>query len=304
MGQAIASRFGMKELTLKFMAFRLAGRKGLAVESRAGEFLGLTEVDASFPGHLEQLLESGAVDRAAGILAEKGFVLSEGSYEYLPPLSKPGKIICVGLNYRDHASESGHDVPTVPTVFSRFPSTLVGNGAPIVRPLVSDQLDYEGELVAVIGKPGRNIEKAAAMSHVAGYSLFNDASIRDFQMRTSQWTIGKNFPDTGAFGPYFVPAADLPSGCAGLTLTTRLNGQVVQSASIDDMVFNIATLIADLSIAFALEAGDIIVSGTPSGVGMARTPPLFMKAGDITEIEVQGLGVLRNVVTDQSSPKA
>ncbi len=216
----------------------------------------------------------------------------------------PPKIVCIGLNYADHSAESGFEVPNYPTVFGRFASSLIGHGAPIVRPRVSEQLDYEGEFVAVIGRGGRDIPKARALEHVAAYSLFNDASIRDYQFKAPQWTVGKNFDDTGAFGPCLVTADALPPGCQGLLLQTRLNGEIVQSASTDDLVFDVATLVSTLSEAFTLEPGDIIVTGTPSGVGLARKPPLWMKPGDVCEVELEGIGILRNPVIDQPAARA
>jgi len=220
----------------------------------------------------------------------------------LPPIPNPEKIICVGLNYLDHTSESGFVQPDYPTLFTRVNSSLVGDGAPIVRPTVSDQLDYEGELVAVIGRGGRHIKKADALDHVAGYSIFNDASIRDYQFKTPQWTVGKNFDGTGAFGPVFVTADELPDGCKGLKLETRLNGMTVQSAPIASMVFDVASQIEIISAAITLAPGDLLVTGTPSGVGLARKPPLWMKPGDICEVEIEGIGVLRNPILDEVRP--
>ena len=219
----------------------------------------------------------------------------------LPPLESPGKIICVGLNYVDHATESGMKVPEFPALFARFPSSLIGHGEPLLRPAESVKLDYEGELVAVIGKAGRRIAKADALDHVAGYSIFNDGSVRDFQLQTSQWTMGKNFDGTGAFGPVYVTADELPPGARGLRLQTRLNGEVMQSASTDDLMFDVASLVSLISIGITLLPGDIIVTGTPSGVGAARKPPVFMKAGDICEIEIDRIGVLRNRIVDDTA---
>ncbi len=221
------------------------------------------------------------------------------SVTWLPTIPRPGKIICVGLNYRDHSAESGFQQPAYPTLFARFASSLVGHEAPIIRPLASEQLDYEGEVAAVVGRGGRHISHAQALDHVAGYTLFNDASIRDYQTKAPQWTVGKNFDGTGAFGPYFVSADELPPGLRGLELTTRLNGQVVQRASTDDLVFSVADLVATISEAITLEPGDVIVTGTPSGVGLARKPPLWMRAGDRVEVEVEGLGRLSNPVADE-----
>jgi acylpyruvate hydrolase len=174
------------------------------------------------------------------------------------------------------------------------------NGAPIVRPRASSQLDFEGELVAIIGKPGRNIAAADALDHVIGYSIFNDASIRDYQFKSPQWTVGKNFDDTGAFGPCLVTADELPPGGRGLRLQTRLNGKVVQDASTEDMVFDVASLIAIISEAMTLQSGDIIVTGTPSGVGLSRKPPLFMRAGDLIEVEIEKIGILSNPIVEES----
>jgi 2-keto-4-pentenoate hydratase/2-oxohepta-3-ene-1,7-dioic acid hydratase in catechol pathway len=164
---------------------------------------------------------------------------------------------------------------------------------------VSTQFDYEGELVAVVGRGGRHISREAALDHICGYSIFNDASVRDFQMKTPQWTVGKNFDGTGAFGPAFVTADELPRGAAGLSLQTRLNGKVMQSASTTQMIFDVVTTVALITEALTLEAGDVLVMGTPSGIGMARTPQIFMKAGDVCEIEIEGLGILRNPIADE-----
>ena len=199
------------------------------------------------------------------------------------------------------SAESGFKQPDYPTLFSRFNSSLIGDKAPIIRPLVSVQLDFEGEMVAVIGKGGRHISHADALDHVIAYSIFNDASIRDYQFKSPQWTVGKNFDDTGAFGPVLVTAEELPPGAKGLKLQTRLNGVVVQEASTSDMVFDVATLIATISEAITLKSGDVIVTGTPSGVGLGRKPPLFMKAGDLVEVEIEGIGVLTNPIVDEAA---
>jgi acylpyruvate hydrolase len=228
-----------------------------------------------------------------------GELVDPSSIEYLPTFSTPEKIICVGLNYRDHAAESGFQAPSYPALFSRFASSLIGHRAPILRPAVSSDLDYEGELVAIIGKAGRNIARENALEHVSGYSIFNDASIRDYQFKSAQWTIGKNFDSTGAFGPAFVTADELPTGAKGLRLQTRLNGRVLQDASTDDMIFDVATLVSLLSDAMMLRPGDVIVTGTPSGVGVARDPKIYMKPGDVCEVEIEGIGLLSNSVQQQ-----
>ncbi|MGC2161743.1 MAG: fumarylacetoacetate hydrolase family protein [Silvibacterium sp.] len=285
---------------MRFAAFSSGKQEGLAVAGPNGRFRGLLKGDAGYPGALDVLIHKGcsALDAAAAAL-EKGPAIDLDRVTLLPPLRSPGKIICVGLNYVDHSIESGFTPPDYPTIFTRFASSLVGAGAPIVRPRASIQLDYEGEMVAVIGVGGRYISENQALEHVLGYSIFNDASVRDYQMKSPQWTIGKNFDHTGAFGPYLVTADELPPGGKGLHIQTRLNGAIVQDASTGDMVFSVARLISILSEAITLSSGDIIVSGTPAGVGMARKPPLFMKHGDVCEIEIEGIGILRNKIEDE-----
>jgi 2-keto-4-pentenoate hydratase/2-oxohepta-3-ene-1,7-dioic acid hydratase in catechol pathway len=220
----------------------------------------------------------------------------------LPAIPRPGKIICVGLNYVDHAAESPYkSVPDYPAFFPRFATSLIADGDPIVRPACSHHLDFEGELAVVIGKKARHIGEADADAHVAGYSIFNDASIRDYQFLSPQWTPGKNFDGTGAFGPEFVTSDELPAGGKGLRLEVFLNGEMVQSASTDEMVFPVARLIATASEFTTLEPGDVIMTGTPAGVGFARKPPLFMKEGDICEVRIERIGTLSNPVRNEES---
>ena len=262
------------------------------------ELRGLEEGMPGYPGDLDGLVGAGAELGPVGRALRGAPVVDPDSVRFLPPLRRPSKILCVGLNYRAHTSEIGFKAPDHPTIFARFPSTLVGHGRPILRPVESDQLDYEGEMVVVIGRRCRRVGADRALDHVVGYSIFNEASIRDWQMRTSQWTLGKNFDATGAFGPSLVTADEVPPGGAGLRVRTRLNGAVVQDGNTSDMVFGAAELVALLSEAMTLEPGDIIVTGTPAGVGMSRTPPLFMKPGDVCEVEIEGLGTLRNPVAE------
>jgi len=218
---------------------------------------------------------------------------------WLPVIPNPDKILCVGLNYETHRKETGRAEVDHPTIFSRYANSQTGHLQPIVRPRVSTHLDFEGELAVIVGKAGRYISRADAMDHVAGYACYNDGSIRDFQRHTHQFTPGKNFPDTGAFGPWMMTPDELgPLG--ELKLQTRLNGQVMQEALIKQMIFDIPRQIEYCSTFTRLEPGDVIVSGTPGGVGARREPPLWMKPGDVVEIEVERLGVLRNVVTDEA----
>jgi len=280
---------------MRFATFRQDHRLGLAA-SAGGAFHARMAGDPDYPGSLADLLRQGADLAAAGRGLLAGPVLDLDRAELLPPLADPGKILCIGLNYADHGAEAGMAMPAHPEVFARFASCLIGHGAPLRLPVVSSQLDYEGELVAVIGRGGRGVARESALDHIAGYSLFNDATIRDYQFRTRQWTLGKNFDGTGAFGPFLVTPDELPPGARGLRLRTRLNGRVMQDASTASLVFDVAALVARLSEVMTLEPGDLIVTGTPSGVGFARTPPVWMRAGDVCEVEMEGLGVLRNPV--------
>jgi acylpyruvate hydrolase len=287
---------------MRFLTFKSKGEEGIGILDSVGAVRGFLASDQRFPGNLDRLIgTSDDALRAAGVVLQSGKVFDLQQIDVLPPLSASPKIICIGLNYAAHTEEGGFAPQTYPAVFTRFNSSLIGHRAPLLRPRVSDKLDYEGELVAVIGRGGRHIAKDAALSHVLAYSVFNDGSIRDYQMKTAQWTVGKNFDGTGAFGPYLVTADELPSGATGLRLQTRLNGQIVQDATTSDLIFDVATLVSTLSEAFTLQRGDIIVTGTPSGVGFARKPPLYMKAGDVCEIEIEGVGTLVNPVVDEAA---
>ena len=218
---------------------------------------------------------------------------------YLPLLPRPGKIVCIGRNYAAHAAEGGAETPSYPEIFFRGATSLVAHQAPIIRPKCSDKLDFEGEFAFVVGKTCRHATLENSLEHIAGYTLFNDATIRDYQRFSTQWTIGKNFDGTGAFGPELVTRDELPDGLQGLSLVTRLNGQEMQNGRINDLVFPVRQLIVLLSECMTLEPGDVVVTGTPSGVGFARKPPVWMKAGDEIEVEVAGLGRLRNYVQNE-----
>lgn len=284
---------------MRLAMFHRDGNKGIAAAENQ-EFRGITEDHPEYPGSLDRLLAQGSdLNAVAKRLLAGAPVIDLDSVTLLPPLQAPGKILCIGLNYADHSAEAGFDAPAYPTVFTRFTSTLVAHKAPLVRPAQSEKFDYEGEMVAVIGRGGRYIQQDRALDHVAAYSIFNDVSVRDYQFKSPQWTMGKNFDHTGAFGPWLVTAESLPKGARGLRLQTRLNGDVVQDAMTDDMIFDVATLVSLISEVMTLEAGDIIVTGTPSGVGMARKPPLYMKAGDRCEVDIEGIGVLSNTVSDE-----
>ena len=221
------------------------------------------------------------------------------SVTLLPVLPNPGKIFCVGHNYETHRQETGRAKVGHPSIFTRFADTLTAHGAPIVRPRVSTSLDFEGELAIVIGKGGRYIPEDEAMAHIAGFTCANDASVRDWQWHTQQFTPGKNFPATGALGPWLVTPeeiADLPA----VTVTTRLNGQVVQQAPLADLIFPLPVIVAYLSSFTPLSPGDVILTGTPGGVGAKREPPLWMKPGDVVEVDISGVGLLRNEIVDEA----
>jgi acylpyruvate hydrolase len=267
---------------------------------------GKTGLAAKIDGQTKVVWDEGLADLdaqiASGKLSAVGAAVADGetvddsSLTFLPPVAKPPKIICLGLNYRDHAEEAGLGIPEFPVLFGRFASSLIGHGAPIILPKVSEQLDWEAELVVVLSKGGKNIAEADALDCVAGYSVFNDASIRDYQLRTPQWTAGKNFDDTGAFGPWLVTPDEVPAGAAGLKIECRVNGEVMQSSNTGNLIFSVANTIHLLSTFMTLEAGDVIVMGTPGGVGVARDPQVWMKAGDVCEVEIEGIGLLQNAV--------
>ena len=289
---------------MKFLRF--SGAEGAVLAVRRGDdVIDLHKCAPELPQDLAALLALGAPGldavRQAVSRAPASAVRSAQGLKLLTPIAAPEKIICVGLNYAEHVKEAPTkmEVPTYPVLFLRTARTLVAHGEPLRRPLCSEQFDFEGELVCVIGKAGRHIPVDRALEHVAGWSLFNDASVRDYQFKSPQWTVGKNFDGTGAFGPDFVTADELPPGARGLRLTTVLNGQTVQSASTADMIFDVATQISLVSEAMTLVPGDLIVTGTPSGVGIGRKPPLWMKQGDSCSVSVEGVGTLTNPVQDE-----
>jgi len=215
----------------------------------------------------------------------------------LPPLPDASKILCIGLNYKSHVAETGRDLPPQPSVFLRTHASVVGQGATMVRPKASTNFDFEGELAVVIGRRGRHVPEADALAHIAGYTCFNDGSLRDFQKHSV--TAGKNFDRSGACGPWIVTADEIPDPTA-LTLCTRLNGSEVQRSTTDLLIYTIPRIVSYLSSFMALEPGDLIATGTPAGVGARRTPPLWMKAGDVIEVEISGIGTLRNPVADET----
>jgi 2-keto-4-pentenoate hydratase/2-oxohepta-3-ene-1,7-dioic acid hydratase in catechol pathway len=244
---------------------------------------------------LRQFLAADGLSEAAALLATVPIDHALDGLEFAPVIVDPDKIICIGMNYRDHVAEVGRTVTDKPSLFARFAGSQVGHLQPMIKPSVSEQFDYEGEVAVVIGKGGRHIREGDALKHVAGYACYNEGSIRDWQRHTTQFLAGKTFVGTGAFGPWLVTADEIPDPTK-LTLETRLNGHVVQHATTDQLITSIPELIVYCSTILPLLPGDVIVTGTPGGVGLKRNPPLFLKPGDTVEVEVSGIGVLRNPV--------
>lgn len=278
---------------MKLASFLADGRPSYGIVTDGG----IIDAGAKLTGHPD----------LASLLADPSplFALADAAADHaaadvtlLPPIPESGRIICIGLNYRTHIAETGHEPPAHPILFPRYPDSLVGADASLVRPRVSEHFDFEGELAVVIGRPGRHIAAADALDHVAGYACFNDGSIRDFQRHTSQFLPGKNFARSGSFGPCLV-TPDEVGDIRALQLTTRLNGEIVQQTGIDDLLFDVPALIAYVSQIWEVQPGDVIATGTTGGVGAARKPPLWMKPGDRVEVEIDRLGTLANTIVQE-----
>ncbi len=280
---------------MKLISFRHNGvaTYGALQDERVADFGALAGSNAP---DLVAALSAGVLNDLA---ASATFDIPVSDIELLPVVTHPGKIFCVGHNYENHRQETGRAKVGHPSIFTRFADTLTPHGGPIVRPKVSTSLDYEGELAIVIGKGGRHITEADAMDHIAGFACANDASIRDWQWHTQQFTPGKNFPATGGLGPWLVTPDEIDD-LDSVTVTTRLNGEVMQHASLADLIFPLPTIIAYLSAFTPLSPGDLILTGTPGGVGAKREPPVWMKPGDIIEVEITSVGHLSNTVTQEA----
>ncbi|MGA5507044.1 fumarylacetoacetate hydrolase family protein [Streptomyces umbrinus] len=283
---------------MRFITYTSGNEEGVAIRS-AGGYRGRSV--AEIGGDLQSFLHDDAAlaDLAKSLSDAPEFSLTD--VQLLPPVPRPGKILCIGLNYVEHSKESGFEAPTYPAVFARFANSLIAHGDPLIRPAASELLDYECELAVVMGRGGRHISEDQALDHVAGYSLFNDGSVRDFQIKSQQWTMGKSFDGTGAFGPELVTRDELPEGCAGLGIRTVLNGEVMQEANTKDLIFGVAKLVTLLSEAMTLSPGDVIVTGTPGGVGALRDPQVWMKPGDECTIEIDRIGSLTNSVMQETT---
>lgn len=282
---------------MKLVSFVHGGREGFGVVV-GDRIVDLTPHQAVVGGSLHDALSRGALGRIADIAASAQPTLALADIAYLPVIPHPAKILCVGINYASHVRETGREMPQHPMFFTRFADSQVAHGQPILRPRASQKLDFEGELAVIIGKTARHVRAEDALDHVAGYACYNDGSVRDWQKHTIQFTPGKNFPQTGAFGPWLVTADEIPDP-SQLTLTTRLNGEVVQQARTDDLIFSVGDVIAYCSTFTELRPGDVIITGTTGGVGAFRNPPLWMRPGDTVEVEISGIGILRNGIRDE-----
>lgn len=287
---------------MHLMAFTSGAGSGLAVV-RGSEALDLARLGRGLPATLDDAISGGAAALGAIRSAVGAYTGAWGRTDELTPaypIVRPHKVICLGLNYVAHAKEGGNAIPDYPAFFLRTRESMLAAGAAMVRPRASAKLDYECELMIVIGRRGRHIAEAAALDHVFGYTAFNDGSVRDYQRKGAQWTPGKNFDATGAVGPHVTTADALPPGAHGLRICTRLNGATMQDSNTSDMIFSVARAVSLVSEFTTLNPGDLIAMGTPSGVGYARTPPVFLKPGDTVEVEIEGIGILGNPVVDEA----
>ncbi|GGE96501.1 fumarylacetoacetate hydrolase family protein [Sphingomonas prati] len=278
---------------MKWMSFEARGRASYGIVDGDGVYDVGARLASRFPD-LKALIAAGALQEG-GDPAGGDERLAFADIRFLPVIPNPGKIMCVGHNYESHRQETGRDKTERPSIFTRFADSQTGHRAPIVLPTVSTMLDFEGELAVVIGRGGREIREEDALSHIAGYACYDDASVRDWQWHTRQFTPGKNFPQTGGFGPWLVTADEIADPSA-LSVTTRVNGEVVQSQPTADMIFSIPAIIAYVSAFTPLSPGDVIVTGTPGGVGAKRQPPRWLAAGDVVEVDIPGVGLLVNHV--------
>ena len=282
---------------MRLVAFEQVDGPHIGVVTDRG-VVDLSCIDPAAPRDLDAVIKAGQLDQIAALMAKAGDKshYQIGDITIGLPVAKPGKILCLGLNYMDHVAEGPFDKQPFPAIFMRSVTSLVAANQPIIAPAVSETLDYEAELGVIIGKECKNLTEDNALDAIAGYSCFNDGSVREFQRHTMQWTMGKNFDKTGPFGPFMVTPDELPKAAIGLKIECRLNGQTVQSSTTDMMIFPVIETLVYITKALTLEPGDLVIMGTPSGVGHARKPPLWMKDGDLVEIEIEGIGILANPI--------
>ncbi|MCG3269493.1 fumarylacetoacetate hydrolase family protein [Yoonia sp. I 8.24] len=275
---------------------------GTAVFAVDGEnAVNLTALNAEIGGDLMGLIQNPAlIESVANQMTDAPRVAIAAITPALP-VAEPGTIICLGLNYTDHIKEGGYDIPDYPALFMRGKNSIMAAGAPLVRPTCSEKLDYEAELMFIVGKGGRHISEADALDHVFGYTVFNDGSVRDYQRKTHQWTPGKNFDDTGAIGPFVVTPDEVPEGAAGLKIESRVGDEILQSSNTGNMIWSVAQTIATISQYTTLEPGDLIAMGTPPGVGHAKKPnPRWLVPGEIVDVEIEGIGICSNPIVDEA----
>ncbi|MFW2587433.1 fumarylacetoacetate hydrolase family protein [Sagittula sp. SSi028] len=283
---------------MKILVGTVAGQRGVfRVDGDVAT--NLTEALPQVGTDLQALIESDALMAQAADVTGETVPVSEVTPAL--PVEAPGKIMCLGLNYIEHIKEGGYDIPDYPAMFMRTRQSIMAAGEALVRPNCSEKLDYEAELMLIVGKGGRHISEADALDHVFGYTVFNDGSVRDYQRKTHQWTPGKNFDQTGAIGPFVVTEGDLPDGAKGLKIESRVGDEILQSSNTSNMIWGVAQTIAIMSEFTTLEPGDLIALGTPPGVGHAKKPgPRWLKPGEVIEIEIEGIGICASPIVDES----
>lgn len=282
---------------MKLASFSVQGRSTYGVVE-GDQVIDLESLKATYGNDLKQAIGNNRLAELSDTLLASLPHIPLAEVTFLPVIPNPGKVLCIGINYATHVRETGRQMPTYPMIFTRFADSQTAHLQPIVRPTVSHKLDFEGELAVVIGKSARHVKQVDALDYVAGYACYNDGSVRDWQKHTIQFVPGKNFPNTGGFGPWLVTSDEITDP-QDLQLTTRLNGEVMQHTSTSDMIFNVRQLIEYCSTFTELAPGDVIVSGTTGGVGAFREPALWMKPGDTVEVEISRIGVLRNSIVDE-----
>ena len=282
---------------MSFVSFEISGQQTYGLWKDEGNWIQVPQVfQAEYP-NLKSVIAANKLDECEALIRQSGKNVTASQAHLLPVIPNPSKIFCIGLNYKTHVAETKRADSEYPAIFTRFADSLTAHNAPLPRPKETQRFDFEGELAVIIGKGGRHIAQSDALAHIAGYACFNDGTARDWQRHTHQWIPGKNFPLTGPLGPYMATRQAIPD-VNQLTLETRLNGEVMQHASLADLIFTLPVIIEYLSSFTTLNPGDVIATGTPGGVGDRREPPVYMKAGDVIEVDITGLGTLRNMVSN------
>ncbi len=282
---------------MSFVSFEIAGQHTYGLWKDEGNWIQVPQAFQAQYADLKSVIAANKLDELEALTHQSGTAVTASQARLLPVIPNPNKIFCIGLNYKTHVAETKRADSEYPAIFTRFADSLTAHNAPLPRPKETQRFDFEGELAVIIGKGGRNITQAQAFEHIAGYACFNDGTARDWQRHTHQWIPGKNFPSTGPLGPFMATRKEIPD-VNQLTLESRLNGEVMQHASVSDLIYTLPVIIEYLSGFTNLSPGDVIATGTPGGVGDRREPPVYMKAGDVIEVEITGLGTLRNVVSN------